>query len=427
MLRRHHGGNGDLTHWWWDQFQATEAWLSTAAELGALTETPPGKAAQLAEAVTADMNRCWPVELLIHGGYTGHSEEVLGACVDQLNDGAADVVEFNLETPLGKLVDAALAAQLRPRPATSGDRRGLRTRHRASRGRTLLADYLNRTDPIRARLPPTATGANWLERLSQVHALWGDGWVLRQAVALAPISVDLATLGAPAPPGLARVLQQEAGRRANRANPEWWRHDWETIETPLARRCWLFSIVTVPQTRVVVELAAEIDAATAELAPRHFRSLEAAVATFSRTALHRDLLLHDPLRRGLVGYNGRSLWLLRTTTTPPGVDQIDKKLAQGFADLLVPGMGDRRQVLQAVGTTIRADQLRGARDTLPGGWPAATRVGALTTATANQILTEPDQWPIEVVGAAVQHASTRLARLPGIAQIAADDHWFQPT
>lgn len=423
LLLRHADETSDLTGWWWRQFQPTESWLRMAAELGVLNKAAAVQA-PLATAVSAETDTCWPVELLGHGGYDDHRDDVLRLCAAQLNDGAADLVEVDLDTPLGKLVDAALVAQSRPRPTAPG-RTERRTRHRGSDGRTVLAYYLNGTEAVRRPLASTAVEPDWVDRLRRVHNLWGDGWVLRQAAALTPASVDLRPTARDEAPGVARIIQDEADRRAYRADLDWWRQAWTTARTPLDRRCWLFSTITMAQTKVVIGLAAEIDATAAELTPRQFRSIEAAVTAFSRTASRRDLNLHDALRRSTAGYTARSLWLLRPTTSRPGVGQIDKKLGDGVVELLKPGMGDRRRALEAASSKMRPDRLRGTREALPGGSLGAVRLGAMSNATADQVLAEPDQWPREIVGAAVQHASTRLARLPAIAQLERENHWFQ--
>lgn len=177
---------------------------------------------------------------------------------------------------------------------------------------------------------------------------------------------------------------------------------------------------------MVTGLAEEIDAATADLAPKHFRCLEAAVPAFRSPGLSRELLLRDPLRLNQVRYSARSLWLLRVTASQSSLEQIDKKVAVNFTELLIPGMGDRRQVMRTLGTAIRSDRLRGAREALPGvDWRVDNRTRSLTAAVTDQVLVEPDQWPVEIVGDAVRNATTRLSRLDTIAQVADEKRWFQ--
>ena len=184
----------------------------------------------------------------------------------------------------------------------------------------------------------------------------------------------------------------EAQRRADRGNTAAWLQQHDAAATALDRRCWLFSVLTAAHTSVVTALAAEIDAVTDGLVPKPFRSLEAATAAFRRTSLGRELLLRDPLRLNQVRYNARSLWLLRATASHSSLEQIDRKLAAGFVDLLVPGMGDRRQMMRAIGSAVRSDRLKGAREALPGvGWRVDDRTRFLTAAAADRVLADPDQ------------------------------------
>jgi len=185
-----------------------------------------------------------------------------------------------------------------------------------------------------------------------VWRLWGDGWVIRQAVALTPAAVDLtavATSVADQEPALAAVVRREADFRAYRGDLGWWRQDWDTVETDLHRRSWLFSVLTAAHTPVVLDLAADIDVATSALTPKHYRSLEAAVTVFVRSALKRQLSLREPLRLGRITYSARTLWLLGPLVTENSAEQVAKKLRAGFEDLLLPGMGDRRFVLRTIG------------------------------------------------------------------------------
>ncbi len=69
-------------------------------------------------------------------------------------------------------------------------------------------------------------------------------------------------------------MQWEVQVRAHRSDSDWWRSQWQATDTDLDRRTWLFSILTAAHLAVVLELAAEIDAATAALSPRHYRAME---------------------------------------------------------------------------------------------------------------------------------------------------------
>ena len=68
-------------------------------------------------------------EVLARGDYVGSDDDVLTVCKEEINDGAADVIRLADSTPLGKLVEASLVAQLRHTATTIGsDRPHARTR-----------------------------------------------------------------------------------------------------------------------------------------------------------------------------------------------------------------------------------------------------------------------------------------------------------
>ena len=123
------------------------------------------------------------------------------------------------------------------------------------------------------------------------------------------------------------------------------------------------------------------------------------------------------------------MWLLRLVSTEASQEQIDKKLAGVFDELLVAGMGDRRSLLGALGhgKTVRADSLKGTRALLPAGeWVSSIKLGALNIATAMDVLKYPEEWPVEIVGRAIQQAATQLSRLPSIAHLAEENRWLAP-
>jgi hypothetical protein len=113
--------------------------------------------------------------------------------------------------------------------------------------------------------------------------------------------------------------------------------------------------------------------------------------------------------------------------TDGSYEQIEKKLAAGYADLLRPGMGDRRPVLRLLGNkkTTKVDELRGSRANLaPGGWAGEVKLGSLRATAASDVLQHPEEWPLEIVAKAIQVESAKVGRLPAIAGVAAADRWF---
>lgn len=432
-LRRHVDGSGDLAQWWWGEFQPTDVWLCTAADLGVLSGTSGLRGSLLGQAVSASsVETHWVSEVLERGGYSESADEVLTICKEEINDGAADVLGPPNSTPLGRLVEAARLAQLRPTKTKAGqDGAATRTRFRRAEGRAIVADVVTGTDQIRNRPEATGDATVWSDRLAQVSKLWGNGWLIRQAAALIPATIDVADVArtvVSSDPGLAQVIQREAHLRANRGDSSWWQKDRDAAASELERRAWLHSVLTAAHTQVVLDLAVEIDKVAGALSAKHFRAMEAAVKAFATSSLKRELSVGEALRLGKVKYSARALWLLRLVATEGSVGHIDKKLATGFESLLVPGMGDRRDVMRIVGAdkTVKIEMLKGTRDALPAGaWAGDIKLGAMKVVTAKGVLERPDEWPIEIVGRAIQQASGQMNRMPSVTQLAESDKWFQ--
>lgn len=428
MLRRHADGSIDLARWWWGQFRTSGDWLRVTAILGVLDASAGSSGPNLAHAVAvAGSDTEWVSEVLAQGGYTGSADDVLTVCQADLNDGAVEVLILTDVTPLGKLADAARTALLRPNRWVGEAGGTARTRFRRTAGRTLVADVVSGSEQLRTRPEPNAGASVWAARLEQISKLWGDGWLLRQSIALTPNSVDVQAIAhsvVRTDPLLARLLQHEYEARSNRGNADWWRIACQRAGDELEHRSWLFSILTVAHSKVVVTLATEVDKAVADLAPKHYRAIEAALST---SPLGRRLVLQEELRKGQVSYSCRTLWLLRVVSTEGSQQQIDKKLVDAFRELLVAGMGDRRPLLRALGhKTVKVESLKGTRELLHGAWASSIKLGVLNTATANDVLKHPEEWPVEIVARAIQQAATRLSRLPPLAQLAEENRWLEP-
>lgn len=122
-----------------------------------------------------------------------------------------------------------------------------------------------------------------------------------------------------------------------------------------------------------------------------------------------------------------SQWLVRFRATDGGIEQIDKKLLDGFESRLGTGMGDRRELLRIVGAqkAVSLEALRGTRDAVPGDALAGkVRLDKMNAATAKVILTEPAEWPADVVARAIQEAARDLNKLEPVSELADSDGWF---
>lgn len=366
---------------------------------------------------------------MARGYFRGDSEALLTLCRNELNEGAATVVDLPAITPLGRLVAGARAAQMLPTIHRPNNAETDRRRRGPAKANKSFADIWQSIGELKAR--PSTDARAWSDRLSRVWQVWGDGWVLRQALALVPPAVDFSALVQAVSDDSAQLTALMDGERAgreNRGDCDWWFSAYRNAESSLQRRAWIFSALTVPHTRIVVELATQLDEAVARLSPKEYRSMEGALVSFAQASPGSPRIIQDALRKGLASYSGATLWLLRHVSSESGIEEIDKKLVVAFGDLLKPGMGDRRSLLRAVGgsKTVRVESLRGTRALLPAGaWIAAVKVGAMKVAVAAEILGNPEAWPVEMVGRAIQQEAPRLAQLPSMAQLAQDNDWLK--
>ena len=305
MLRRHAEDPAELARWWWREFHASADWLRTAACLS-VVDVPEGRSAlDLTAAMRAsESSDEWAAEILARGGYNGSDDEVLRLCMDDINDGAVDVLSLDSSTPLGKLVEAARKAVLRPSFKADGRSARGRTRFRRTAGRSLVIEMVTGTEQVGAHPGPEADASTWAQRLEQISKLWGEGWVLFQAIALVPAAVDLeaaALHSANSDPIVAILLQEEAEVRMSRNDTAWWRQRHAACEGERDNtRKWLFRVLTAAHTQVVLELHAEIDKVISELAPKCYRALVNALRSFQTTSVARTVRLDLAVRKGPV-------------------------------------------------------------------------------------------------------------------------------
>jgi hypothetical protein len=436
-LRRHAIAEDNLAAWWWKQFDLTLEWLDTAARisaLGALNREQTEELAKLLASVSSES--VWLTDLLAIGGYNGSADEILTICKDEINVGAGDaLLTADSTTSVGRLIEGAAVAQLRVTSPVAGNRTRTSTNARTRRLRnpngTLLTKVVEATDQLR-RHPDASATQDWQTRLDLIAQTWGDGWVLRQAIAALPPNTDPAALVAPlgpTQPVLATALALEAAARSNKDNTGWWFNRLSTGESLLDQQHWIFSLLVIGRPRVVVEMADELKEQVDQLLPKQFAAILQALKATMRSPVAYRLSLREPLRLQQVQLTPRVLWLLRIVATDATIEQIDKQLVEGFETLLQPGMGDMRHLLRMVGATktIRVESLRGGRPALPsGGWASDVKLGVIRRKLAADILQAPDQWPADMVHRAAERIAKEASHgVKPLAAVAEADRWFE--
>lgn len=432
LLRRHSTAD-DLRQWWWEQAEATLEWLQTAAELGVLSDLGEAENATLAAILTAlSPDTVWLADLLDRGGYNGRHGEIIELCKADVNDGAAEVIPPVAMTSVAVLVECADKAQLRPLAEGAHQRaRRTRIRQRGKTGDAVLHEIAELSTYLSVNPPSEATANDWFNRLKRIAQAWGDGWVLRQAIAAVPADVDLQTLADRAgadEPTLAAAARWECDARSHNKDPDWWDRSLASCESDLDRRRWMFSVLSVARPQAVLHVATPLNEAVSGLSPKHYVAVQHALTLFRLSPVARELVFAEPLRLRQVEVSPRLLWLIRAVGTDSTIEWVDRRLGAEFEPLLQPGLGDMRPLLRTIGAqaTVKVKQLKHSRSALPvGGWASDIKLGALSVELAREILRNPDQWPGDVVQRAAEKIGTRLAsKASPLGAVARTAAWF---
>lgn len=430
-LRRHAEPEDNPADWWWTEYDQSWAWFKAASHLGVFAGMTRKRESTLAEFVTANSSPDdWTTSLLVAGGYGGSDNKILGVVQAEINEGAADMLRgADRSTPVGRLLHGTSVALLRT--PGRGTHSTPRTRLRGKSQATVLSGVVAATAKLATRPGPDAASSVWQERMTEIANAWGNGWVLHQAVASLPASVDISALAATLrakEPALANRLDTEADARNCRSNAVWWRDRLETATTDAAKREWLFSALSGPNTQVVIDLADEVNGLVDALGSKHYAALREALRNFRKLGISHQLVLNDALRLNQVTFSPRTLWLLRLLTTEGSVEQIDRRLTAAFPDLLTSGLGDLRELTRVVGggKKIPFDTFRGHRAALPtGGWASNINIGAMRAKATEEVLANPAEWPGDLVQRAVEHVEKgMLGGLRAVGDVASANSWF---
>ena len=370
--------------------------------------------------------------LLHQGGYNGRHGEIIALCKTDINEGAADAITSSQLTSVAPLLECAAKAQLRPHTHGTHHRaRRTRIRQRGHTGDVLLGEITELSNYLSEKPVSDATANDWFTRLSRIAQTWGDGWVLRQAIATAPADLDLQRLADRAgadEPTLGNAALLEHGARSHTKDAQWWQQSLSSCHSDLDRRHWVFSLLSIARTQAVLDVTPRLNEVVSTLSPKHYAALRYSLGCFTKSPVARELVFAEPLRLRQVEVSPRLLWLIRAVGTEATIEWTDRRLETGFEALLQSGLGDMRPLLRMVGsrTTVKAKQLKHSRSLLPlGGWASDIQLGALSLELAREILRNPDQWPGDLTQRAAEKIGTRLAsKASTLAATAKADAWF---
>lgn len=423
-LAAHATPDDGLAEWWWTMFEPTASWLGVAARLEAFVNLTLERSAQLTMALaTADLDT-WPSDILISGRYNGHDDAILQLVTEALNAGAAETEHRTAATDVEVL--AACASNL----LAGVDTTTSRTSTIRPSGRQAKADA--RVQEAARTLGSDASLSSipgWDQYLSAVADAWGDGWVLRRAVSMIPVSIDLESLAARSHSSLVTAaVQIEADYRANKSNVDWW-IDYFAAASEHDRVLGVLGLLEYAKSAVIVQLAPVLEGVVNGFDKKHFRMLERALHRDVTSRKIRSLDLHDALRLRRINLPGRLLWLVWIIATDATRESISSQLEVSLQDVFIAGTAYGAAAVAAARTArkMKLDTFDGARVALPSiGSTFEVQLSSMTLKMAESILREPAEWPADLVQLAIDKIGTRAAtRTSPLADLAARNHWFR--
>lgn len=427
-LARYVEDDDGLDKWAKRVFADDVDWLRVAAPLGVLNSGLPGQEARIAKAMSGFVSESeWASELLQRGQYQGRNDAVVAAIVEEMNDGAFELLftaSSVADTPsrIAKLAARSLAGD-----GADGD-----TSRRRVRSRSASPSYskLAAAAASMPAKPADPTAKDWGQWFDRVADIWGAGWVLTRAVGWTPAEVDLGVAAAVTQIDHASVVvKREAAMREHRSDPAWWARELSRESSPRDLALTVLGMLSKAHVVAFSENAELFNTVLEKLPARYFTALHKAVVFDSRRLDSRQLFIGDAVRRSRTKFGPRALYLFLPAAAKSGVEYIIRALWHdpsasvvgiGGADLRAP-IG-----LIAVEKKLRFATLHGKRSVLPGGgWASDIALTAPRKADIQSVLNAPIEWPADIVHLASQKATAELeAKNRNLAQVALDSGWF---
>lgn len=414
VLRRHTDPNDSLAQWWVGHFVADRQWLEAARALQILDSEEVARL-DLSDVTSAAAEAGVLTHTLFDGGYRGERREVLNRIKDELNSGAVELLP-RLDRPTSPLEGMAAVAQAcmshRALPAERGTAR-----------LSVVDSLLPGLDE--APLPEPDDSRGWAKRLGAVYRAWGDGWILRQAVAEVPAKLPLDDVDwrlGDTPP--ARLVQREAALRKGTLDLS---HSTVSDMEKRLPALWLFGVIARARNDALQQLAPGVNDAVESLSVNDFGILAAALRRYRESSAWRQSEAADALRLGKLKLSPRAMWLLGIVGSDATVEQVENRCARNIGELLRSGERrvDRVVALSSSNRKVPVDSLRGTRGWLHSGDIFKLNLGMLSKKLAGEVMLDPGSWPKDVVRMAIDVTSSDLSNQRLIETVAKERHWFE--
>jgi hypothetical protein len=223
------------------------------------------------------------------------------------------------------------------------------------------------------------------------------------------------------------VVQWRAQAMAHRADADWLDAEAVKCEDALARMSFVACVLATAKTSTLEKV---IDGINAVLAPVELADWAAVSAALHRYASHSvaasEINMTEALRLQQIHPSRRLAVLLWHLSNEATRLRLARHIVPGMRGMWKCGFSVSqvvKQILEVGTRKIPVDQFRGSRSDLPSGTLPLARVAQMTYTQAEDVLSLPQDWPTDLVRAAVDRLSDRLSGQLPVAQIAAAADW----
>jgi hypothetical protein len=420
--------------WWQNTGVEAGVWLRVAAQLGAL-QSADATQLQLLAAVTRNLVATAPVlPTLINTGACILDDGLVSACVRELATGAIDVGRSATEEPYRRLAAAASVHRFYEHRTVEPKHPSKRPSNRR-RGRVRSASPVWNSAVQALERAHEGTGWReakaWHDSLDAVAGVFGgDCWAVREAVLATP---ELALSAGSVTPSLSvgatwrDVALWRAKAVEHRSNPDWFIGEGAKCSDGLARMSFAVFALTATKPSVLPSVLGAVDDVLRPLDLHEWAVTSAALHRYaSHSVAPSEIGMTDPLRLQKVTPSARLavlLWHLsneatRTRLVRHVVPELEALWGCGFSVTSV-----LLACLEIWDKKVPVSKFNGSRFDVPTGAVQLDRITQVTLPVAERILARPQEWPTDLVRAAVDRLSSRLANQVPVLEVAHAGGW----
>ena len=418
--------------WWKHTGVDPNTWVLVATRLGALQDASAAQLQLLATVTENLVANAAILPALIDASVDVLDDGLVTACLRQISTGATSLEHVRAGGPYGRLAAAAnterfyehRTAEVQPWPQSK--------RHR---GRVRSASPVWNTAVQTLERAHAGTGWEkapaWHEALDAVdNVLGGDCWAVREAILAAPVFA-LAT--GSAVPSLAEgatwrdIASWCAEAVKHRSDSDWFIGEGAKCSDALSRMSFVVFALTAAKPSTLPSVLGAIDDTLRPLDPANWAAVSAALQRYaSHSVAPGEINMTEALRLQKVKPSTRLAVLLWPLSNEATRVRLAKSIAPELETLWSGGFGVTSVVLHFLelwDKKIPAEKFEGSRSDVPAGTLRSERVAQVAYPVAEQILSRPQDWPADLVRAAADRLSGRLADQTPVVEVAHAADW----